>query len=103
MERSFAEKDLVDNKLAMSQQCALAAKAANSCLGCIRRSVAKRSREVSLPLHSALVRPPLEYCVQFWAPQHKEDMDVLERVQQRATEFMKGLEHLPHKKKLREL
>jgi len=87
----------------VNHQCALAAKKANGILGCTGRSVASSSREVTLPFYLALVQPHLEYCVHFWAPQYKTDMDILDRVQQRAMKMVKELEHLSCEERLREL
>jgi len=86
IEARLAKQDLgvlVEEKLSMSWQCALATQKANHILGCIKSSVASRSREGILPLCSALVRPHLEYCIQLWSSQHRTDMELLERVQRR--------------------
>ena len=53
LERGSEEKDLgvlIDNRLAMSQPCGFAAKKANGILGCIKKSMASRSKEGTLPL-----------------------------------------------------
>jgi len=77
----------VGEKLDMSHQSGLTAQQANRILGCIKSSVASRSRERILPLYSTPVRPHLESCVQLWSPQHKTKMDLLEQVQRRATKM----------------
>jgi len=100
------EKDLgvlVDEKLNMNHQCALAAQKANCILDCIKSSMASRAREEILPFYCALVRPHLESCIKLWSPQHRKDMELLKQAQRRATTMIRGMQHLSCGERLREL
>uniref|UniRef100_A0A803K1Z4 Reverse transcriptase domain-containing protein n=1 Tax=Xenopus tropicalis TaxID=8364 RepID=A0A803K1Z4_XENTR len=104
--KSIMEKDLgvlVDNKLGCSKQCQAAAARANRVLSCIKRGIDSREEGVILPLYRALVRPHLEYAVQFWSPVLKRDITELERVQRRATKLVKGMESFSYEERLAKL
>lgn len=74
LKRGSVEKDLgvlLDDTLSMSQQRPYG-KRVNRILQCIRNSIAGRSREMILPLYSALAGSYLECCVRFWGAQYGE-------------------------------
>ncbi|CAM5108276.1 unnamed protein product [Natator depressus] len=99
LEVTEEEKDLgvlVDHRMTMSRQCDMSMKKANVVLGCIRRGISSRDKEVLVPLYKALVRPHLEYCVQFWSPMFKKDEFKLEQVLRMATRMTRGMENLSY-------
>ena len=69
-------------------------------LGFIGQNIEYRSWDVLLKLYKTLVRPHLEYCVQFWSPYYRKDIIKLERVQKIFTRMLPGLGGLSYKKRL---
>jgi ribonuclease P/MRP protein subunit RPP40 len=85
------EKDLgviISQDLKVSKQCAIAAKKGYQMLGLIYRTFISKKKAIIIKLYKALVRPHLDYCVQAWRPYLQKDIDVLERVQKRATRMI---------------
>ncbi len=70
-----------------SQQCKDAAYRANRMLGFINRNFFK-NKDLIIPLYISLVRPHLEYAIQFWLSHHAKDITKLESVQRRATQMI---------------
>ena len=72
-------------------------------LGFISRNVSHKSKEVIKTLFNAYIRPHLEYCVQAWSPHYQQDINMLEKVQRRATKLVSGFKRLDYDSRLKEL
>ena len=106
LEETDLEKDLgvlISSDLKFSKQCIEAEKKAQRMLGYIKRQFGYRNKEIVLTLYNSLVRPHLEYAVQFWCPSYRKDIERLERVQARATKLIPSLRHKRYPDRLREL
>jgi len=71
--------------------------------GLHQKRAGQQGEEGDCPSLLCPLRPHLEYCIQAWDPQYRKDVELLERVQRRATKMIRGLEHLSYKDRLREL
>ena len=86
----------------VSEQCRIAASKGNQVLGMIRRNITYKENSLIVPLYKAIVRPHLEYCIQAWSPYLRKDIDMLEKIQRRATKLIPGLRDLRYEERLKE-
>ena len=102
---TLKEKDLgltISADMKVSEQCGIAAAKGNQIIGLIRRNIVYKEKELIIPLYKTIVRPHLEYCIQAWRPYHKKDIDMLERVQRRATKMIPKLRNISYEMRLKE-
>ena len=100
------EKDLgvhVTDNFKFSNHIAKIAAKANSVLGRINRTFTYKDKELMRLLYTSLVRPHLEYAVQSWSPHLRKDINILEKVQRRATRLIPEISQLPYEERLEAL
>ena len=106
LEAVHEERDfgiMITKDLKCSKQRLNAAKAANKILRMIKRTFTCKSEEIILQLYKSLVRQRLEYCIQAWCPHLRKDIDLLKKVQRRATRLIYSLHDLPYYDRLKRL
>ena len=100
------EKDLgvlITDDLKPSVQCTEAARKAMSALRWSRRSFKYIDSNTFKVLYKTYIIPNMEFCIQAWSPYMVKDIEVLEKVQHRATRMVPGLKRLPYEDRLRRL
>ena len=100
--KTVKEKDLgvtMNANMKVSEQCRIAASKGNQVLGMIRRNITYTDNSLIIPLYKAIVRPHLEYCLQAWSPYLRKDINVLEKIQRRATKLISGLRDLTYEER----
>ena len=80
-----------------------AAKKGNRILGMISRTFSCKSKVIVKQLYKSLVRPHLDSCVQVWRPHLKKDIEVLEKVQRRATRMVDGYRGMEYEERLKRI
>ena len=68
----------------------------------IRRNITYKEKSLIVPLYKAIVRPHLEYCIHAWNPHLRKGIDMLEKIQRRATKLIPGLRDLRYEERLKE-
>ena len=106
LEKSKCEKDVgvhVSDDLKPSAHCAKASATANTILGMMARCFHFRDKNIWIKLYKTYVRPHLEYAAPAWNPWLQRDIQVLEKVQERAVRMCSGLRGGNYNERLIEL
>ena len=88
-----SEKDLgiiIDKNFKFTEQCANVVRKASQMLGIIKYKIKYKSKDVIVKLYKTLVRPHLEYCIQFWSPSLASEKKMIESVQRCALKLING-------------
>ncbi len=103
LESVYCVKDLcvtITSNLKFSQHCREAACKANRMLGFINRNFSFKNKDIILTMYISLVKPHLEYAVQFWSPHHAKNIAKLEPVQRRGTQMIPSLRNKSYEERL---
>ena len=105
LSKTAKEKDLgvtMNASMKVSEQCRIAASKGNQILGMIRINITYKEKSLIVPLHKAIVRPHLKYCIQAWNSYLRKYINMLEKIQRRATKLIPGLRDISYGERLEE-
>jgi hypothetical protein len=94
---------IVQDSLKPAKQCQKAANTAGAVLRTIKRNFHYRDKRVFLQLYKQYVRPHLEFASPAWSPWLEQDKNLLEKVQQKAVDWVTGLAGETYEEKCAEL
>ncbi|VDL95602.1 unnamed protein product [Schistocephalus solidus] len=100
------QKDLgvwITPSLKPSLHCAKVAKSAMSILYLVKRAFAAFTTDCFAKVFGTFVRPQLETAIQAWRPWAAKDINILEKVQRRATKLVLGYGSQPYETRLSNL
>ena len=106
IEHVSVEKDLgvhVDEELTFAEHICSKVRIANALVRLIRRSFSYLDAITLKTLFTALVRPHLEYAESVWSPHLMNYIDMIEKVQDRATKLINGFRELEYAERLKKL
>lgn len=101
-----AEKDLgviIDPLLNFDTHITQQIKKARGISAMILRSITGRTRDILIPLYTAIIRPNIEYANVVWNPYKRKDIDRVERVQRQFTKKIEGLSKLSYTDRLEKI